>query len=266
MANLNRLTRQLDGVHVAPQSVMRHRVVANRRNSDGIGRAPPKDGIVGEDRLYMFATTHPARHAECSVGIGVARAQLDGAPRCRQPGVVPAPECANETQRDVARQLTYVRSTAGLGYVPQEREVFASLTVQENLEVAAQGGPWTSERVFELFPQLVLRRNNRGNQLSGGDQQMLSSGRAFMGNPRVLLMDEPSEGLAPLIVEELERTAAKLRDEAGMAIVPVEQHIRLALSFSSRCLVINRGRIIFDGASDGLRDEEVLRSYLSLAA
>ena len=167
---------------------------------------------------------------------------------------------------DLSRQPIHLRSRAGLGYVPQEREVFASLTLQENLEVAARTGPWTSDRVFELFPLLALRRRHRGNQLSGGEQQMLSIGRALMGNPRVLLMDEPSEGLAPVIVEELERTTARLRDEAGVTIVLVEQHIRFALSFSSRCLVINRGRIVFDGASDELRDENVLRNYMGLAA
>ncbi len=167
---------------------------------------------------------------------------------------------------DVSHQPIHLRCRAGLGYVPQEREVFDSLTLQENLEVAARTGPWTSDRVFELFPLLALRRRHRGNQLSGGEQQMLSIGRALMGNPRVLLMDEPSEGLAPVIVEELERTTARLRDEAGVTIVLVEQHIRFALSFSSRCLVINRGRIVFDGASDELRDENVLRNYMGLAA
>ena len=166
---------------------------------------------------------------------------------------------------DLSRQPPHLRSVAGLAYVPQEREVFGSLTVLENLEVAAQTGPWISDRVFELFPQLAQRRHNRGNQLSGGEQQMLSIGRALMGNPRVLLMDEPSEGLAPVIVEELERTSARLRDEAGIAIVLVEQHIGFALSFSSRCIVMNRGRIIFDGASNDLRDEDLLRKHMGLA-
>ena len=165
---------------------------------------------------------------------------------------------------DLGRQPIHLRCRAGLGYVPQEREVFGSLTVAENLEVAAQTGPWNSERVFELFPLLAERRRHRGNQLSGGEQQMLSIGRALMGNPRVLLMDEPSEGLAPVIVEALERTIARLRDEAGIAIVLVEQHIRFALSFSSRCLVINRGRIVFDGASATLRDENLLRKHMGL--
>ncbi|MDP6564628.1 MAG: ABC transporter ATP-binding protein [Alphaproteobacteria bacterium] len=167
---------------------------------------------------------------------------------------------------DVARRPTHLRSSAGLGFVPQEREVFPSLTVRENLEVAARDGPWTLPRVFDLFPHLAQRSRNRGNQLSGGEQQMLSIGRALMGNPRVLLMDEPSEGLAPVIVEQLEHATAKLRDEAGIAIVLVEQHIRLALSFSPRCLVINRGRIVFDGASDDLRDEGALRDYMGLAS
>ena len=107
--------------------------------------------------------------------------------------------------KDISRLATYRRVTAGLGYVPQEREIFPSLTVRENLEVAARAGPWSIATVFELFPRLSERAENRGNQLSGGEQQMLAIGRALIGNPTVLLMDEPSEGLAPVIVEELAR-------------------------------------------------------------
>ncbi len=166
---------------------------------------------------------------------------------------------------EVAGRPTHRLSAAGIGYVPQEREVFPSLTVRENLEVAARPGAWTRERVFELFPQLAQRRDNRGDRLSGGEQQMLAIGRALMGNPRLLLMDEPSEGLAPVIVEELERTTARLRDEAGMAIVLVEQHIRFALGFAPRCLVMNRGRIVYDGAGAELRDERALRRHMGLA-
>ncbi len=161
---------------------------------------------------------------------------------------------------------THRRNAAGLGYVPQEREVFPSLTVQENLDVASRAGAWTRARVFELFPQLAARRGNRGNQLSGGEQQMLAIGRALVGNPKALLMDEPSEGLAPVIVDELERAATTLKQESGMAIILVEQHIRFALDFSDRCIVMNRGRIAFDGPSDALRDEEMLREYMGLTA
>ena len=126
---------------------------------------------------------------------------------------------------DIAGWPTARRNRAGIGYVPQEREVFPSLSVTENLDVAARAGEWSRERVFELFPRLAARRTSRGRQLSGGEQQMLAIGRALMGNPKVLLMDEPSEGLAPVIVEELERVITRLRDESGLAILLVEQHI-----------------------------------------
>jgi branched-chain amino acid transport system ATP-binding protein len=160
--------------------------------------------------------------------------------------------------RDLTRLAPYRRVRAGLGYVPQEREVFPSLSVRENLEVAARpvadGAPrWTTQSVFDLFPQLAERQANRGNQLSGGEQQMLSIGRALMGNPSVLLLDEPSEGLSPLIVEALVKALSRLRDEQGMSCLLVEQNTRLALAFSQRVLVMNRGRIAYDGPSDVLR-------------
>lgn len=156
------------------------------------------------------------------------------------------------------RSLTGVavhnRVAAGLGYVPQEREIFPSLSVLENLQVARRGdGEWSIDRVFELFPNLSERRANRGNQLSGGEQQMLAIGRALMGNPRVLLMDEPSEGLAPVIVEELQRVMARLREDSGLTMVLVEQNTRVALGFSPRTIVLDRGRIVFDGESAELR-------------
>ena len=165
---------------------------------------------------------------------------------------------------DVAGWPTARRNRAGLGYVPQEREVFPSLSVAENLDVAARAGEWNRDRVFELFPRLAARRASRGRQLSGGEQQMLAIGRALMGNPRVLLMDEPSEGLAPVIVEELERVITRLRDEAGLAILLVEQHIRFALRFSPRTLVLDRGRIVFEGPSATLADETTLHAHMGL--
>lgn len=166
--------------------------------------------------------------------------------------------------RDISYWPVTRRSRAGIGYVPQEREVFPSLTVVENLDVAARPGEWTRERVFELFPRLAERRQNRGGQLSGGEQQMLSIGRALMGNPRLLLMDEPSEGLAPIIIAELEQVIARLRDESGLAILLVEQHIRFALAFSPRTLVLNRGRVVFDGDSAQLADRDLLQKYMGL--
>lgn len=161
----------------------------------------------------------------------------------------------------------YQRCWAGLGYVPQEREIFPSLTVYENLAVAQQRGHWTADRVLELFPGLAQRQSNRGNQLSGGEQQMLAIGRALVGNPRLLLMDEPSEGLAPVIVEQLQRAIVRLRDEFSITTVLVEQNSAIALAFAPRCLVLNRGRIIHDGTSKSLLDDpELLDSLVGIDA
>ncbi len=156
---------------------------------------------------------------------------------------------------DLSARATYRRVHAGLGYVPQEREIFPSLTLRENLEVAARSGPWTIETVFELFPRLGERADNRGNQLSGGEQQMLAIGRALIGNPTVLLMDEPSEGLAPVIVEELARALKRLTQAGGLATILVEQNSRLALEISPRAVVMDRGRIVYDGPSETLRND-----------
>ncbi|MFZ0263036.1 MAG: ABC transporter ATP-binding protein [Pseudolabrys sp.] len=157
--------------------------------------------------------------------------------------------------KDISGLATYRRVTAGLGYVPQEREIFPSLTLRENLEVATRPGAWTMATVFELFPRLGERAENRGNQLSGGEQQMLAIGRALIGNPSVLLMDEPSEGLAPVIVEELARAVTRLAQTSGLAIILVEQNSRLALDIAPRAIVLDRGRIVFDGPSETLRDD-----------
>ena len=157
--------------------------------------------------------------------------------------------------KDVSQLATYRRVTAGLGYVPQEREIFPSLSLRENLEVAARPGAWTIETVFELFPRLGERADNRGNQLSGGEQQMLAIGRALIGNPTVLLMDEPSEGLAPVIVEELARAVKRLTQAGGLSMILVEQNTRLALDIAPRAVVMDRGRIVFDGKSETLRND-----------
>jgi branched-chain amino acid transport system ATP-binding protein len=156
---------------------------------------------------------------------------------------------------DISALATYRRVAAGLGYVPQEREIFPSLTLRENLEVAARPGAWTAETVYELFPRLAERAGNMGNQLSGGEQQMLAIGRALIGNPSVLLMDEPSEGLAPVIVEELARAMKRLSRESALALILVEQNSRLALDISPRAVVMDRGQIVYDGASEALRDD-----------
>jgi branched-chain amino acid transport system ATP-binding protein len=167
---------------------------------------------------------------------------------------------------DLKHLQSYRRALAGLGYVPQEREIFPSLTVRENLEVAARPGRWTLEEVFALFPKLAARQRNRGNQLSGGEQQMLAIGRALVGNPSVLLMDEPSEGLAPVIVEELVRVVKQLAQSDGLALLLVEQNTRVALDVSPRTVVMNRGRIVYDGPSEALkRDAAKLDQLIGLA-
>ncbi|HZP75241.1 MAG TPA: ABC transporter ATP-binding protein [Pseudolabrys sp.] len=153
----------------------------------------------------------------------------------------------------IARLPTHRRVHAGLGYVPQEREIFPSLSVRENLEVALRPGPWSIDAVCGLFPRLAERRDNRGNQLSGGEQQMLAIARALVGNPSVLLMDEPSEGLAPVIVEELARAVKRLAQDDGLALILVEQNTRLALDISPRAVVMDRGHVVYDGPSETLR-------------
>jgi branched-chain amino acid transport system ATP-binding protein len=156
----------------------------------------------------------------------------------------------------IERMRPFQRARLGIGYVPQEREIFPSLTVDENLTVAARAGErWTRERVYELFPSLAERRRNMGNQLSGGEQQMLAIGRALMGNPSLLLLDEPLEGLAPVIVDSLLAALLRLREDEGLAIVLVEQHARLALEFSTRAVVLDRGRLVHDDASQMLLDD-----------
>jgi branched-chain amino acid transport system ATP-binding protein len=149
----------------------------------------------------------------------------------------------------------HARALAGLGFVPQEREIFPSLSVRENLELGARPGHWTLERIFELFPNLKERLGHAGNHLSGGEQQMLAIARALLTNPSVLLMDEPTEGLAPLIVEALTQVLLRLRGEARLSIVLVEQNSRVALAFSERTVVMDKGRIVYDGASARLRDD-----------
>jgi branched-chain amino acid transport system ATP-binding protein len=143
----------------------------------------------------------------------------------------------------------YRRARLGIGFVPQEREIFKSLTVDENLLVAARAGRWTRERVYEFFPALAERQRHRGNELSGGEQQMLSIGRALMGNPTLLLMDEPLEGLAPVIVDIVLAGLARLKREDDLAILLVEQHARIALEFAEQAIVLDRGRLVYEGPS-----------------
>ncbi|MDX3905899.1 MAG: ABC transporter ATP-binding protein [Pigmentiphaga sp.] len=157
------------------------------------------------------------------------------------------------------------RARLGLGWVPQEREVFRSLTVTDNLTVVQQRGPWTLERVFELFPRLGERAGNLGSQLSGGEQQMLAIGRALMTNPRLLLLDEPMEGLAPIIVDELARSIDALVRSTGMSLIVVEQHPVIALSMSRRALILEQGRAVHTADSSRLQaDQETLDRYLGV--
>ncbi len=166
----------------------------------------------------------------------------------------------------LARVATHRRAQAGLGWVPQERDMFPSLTVEEHLTVVARPGPWNLKRIYELFPRLQERRANMGNQLSGGEQQMLAIARALMTNPQLLLLDEPMEGLAPIIVQELVRVIRRLISEEGLAVIVVEQHARLALSMTKHAIVLDRGRIVHQGSSTSLLDDRATLDRLVAVA
>jgi branched-chain amino acid transport system ATP-binding protein len=153
---------------------------------------------------------------------------------------------------EIARSPVHARARAGLGWVPQERRMWSSLTVDEHLTSVARPGTWTLERVRSLFPRIGQRRHHRGGQLSGGEQQMVAIARALVTNPRLLLLDEPMEGLAPIVVQELAGVLRTLVAEGGTAIVLVEQHAELALKIAPRAAVMERGRVVHDGDSAAL--------------
>jgi branched-chain amino acid transport system ATP-binding protein len=157
------------------------------------------------------------------------------------------------------------RAQAGIGWVAQEREIFANLSVEENLTVAARPGRWNLDAVFDLFPRIRERRAAKGNQLSGGEQQMLATARALMTNPALLLLDEPLEGLAPIIIEELVRGLHKMIKQEGTAVILVEQHAEIALSLTEDALLLERGAVVHRARSpDLLKDHATLDRYIGL--
>ena len=164
--------------------------------------------------------------------------------------------------QDITRWPAHQRARAGLGWVPQEREVFPSLTVEENLRVVARPGPWALDRVYGIFPRLRERHGNYGNQLSGGEQQMLAIGRALMTNPVLLLLDEPMEGLAPIIVEELAAAIRRLCEDDGLPSIVVEQHPVLALEMTHEAIVLERGTVVHAGPSAALAADAALLDRL----
>ena len=158
--------------------------------------------------------------------------------------------------QDVTRWPTFRIAAAGVGYVPEGRRIFANLTVEENLKVPLErAGPWTAARIFELFPRLAERRLNRGRQLSGGEQEMLSIARALLINPRLLILDEPSQGLAPLIVREVFRVVAQMRRE-GISVLLVEQNARMSLEIADHAYVLDDGAIVYSGPARELAADE----------
>ena len=157
---------------------------------------------------------------------------------------------------------SHARAAAGVGWVPQERDIFKSLSVLENLTAVARPGAWTPARVFEMFPRLAERQSNMGNQLSGGEQQMLAVGRALVLNPKLLLLDEPLEGLAPIIVQELLRAIARITRDEGLSAIIVEQHPQAILAISHQAVVLDQGRVIHTGPADELLNQSALLDRL----
>ena len=156
----------------------------------------------------------------------------------------------------------YARAGAGIGWVPQERNIFKSLTVDENLTAVARKGAWTPARVYEMFPRLAERKTNLGTQLSGGEQQMLAVGRALVINPKLLLLDEPLEGLAPIIVQELLRAIRRITREEGLSAIIVEQHPRAILAISDLAVVLDRGTVVHSSSASSLQDQPELLDHL----
>ena len=169
--------------------------------------------------------------------------------------------------RTVSGLPPYRVAAAGVGYVPEGRKIFPNLTVEENLKVPLERpGPWTIARIYELFPRLGERKANKGRQLSGGEQEMLSIGRALLLNPKVLLLDEPSQGLAPLIVQQVFKVVATMR-ESGISVLLVEQNVRAAVAIADRAYVLDDGHVVYSGsAQDFAADEERVRALAGASA
>src|SRR3954452_16493042 len=169
--------------------------------------------------------------------------------------------------RDITPLRPDQRAHAGIGWVPQERNIFKSLTVEENLTAVARPGPWNVARVYEMFPRLRERRSNLGNQLSGGEQQMLAIGRALVLNPKLMLLDEPTEGLAPIIIEELLTALKRIIRDEGLSAIVVEQHAQKILSVTDNALILDRGAIVHASSSRALIDDpKALEDHLGVAA
>ncbi|MDB5503897.1 MAG: transporter ATP-binding protein [Tardiphaga sp.] len=168
--------------------------------------------------------------------------------------------------KDITTMRADQRARAGIGWVPQERNIFRSLTVEENMTAVAQPGEWTVRKVYEMFPRLEERKANFGNQLSGGEQQMLAVGRALVLNPQVLLLDEPTEGLAPIIVEELLAALGKITRAGGICSIIVEQNAQKILGLADRVVILERGGVVHDAPSAALKaDPSVLERFLGVA-
>lgn len=169
--------------------------------------------------------------------------------------------------RDTTNWPPYRVAGLGLGFVPEGRRIFPNLTVEENLKVPIEKpGPWTFPRVYDLFPRLAQRKSNKGRQLSGGEQEMLAIARALLLNPKLLLLDEPSQGLAPLIVQEVFKVIASARQE-GISVLLVEQNVRAAVEIADRAYVLDHGVVVYTGNADEIaKDEERLRALAGASA
>ena len=219
------------------------------------------DAVILEDiSLSLAAGDSLALLGRNGMGKTTLLATLMGAARLRRGRIL-------YEGADIAQVPSHRRAQAGLGWVPQERDIFRSLTVEENLTVVALPGEWTLARVYEMFPRLRQRRLNLGNQLSGGEQQMLAMGRALMLNPKILLLDEPLEGLAPKIAQELLAIIDRMVKAGRMAVILVEQHARQILPITRQALVLERGRSVYAGDSAGLlREGSPLDGWLGAGA